>query len=104
LRHSGLGFAIVGSSDRWGVEKPDLGFFRQVVDTMALPAASLMYVGDRLDNDVRPAAAAGLIPVFLRRGPWAEILGSKSEVGPAYAVIDSLEELPGVVAGDPPSS
>jgi HAD superfamily hydrolase (TIGR01662 family) len=100
LKRSGLGFEMVGSSARWKVEKPDLGFFRHVIQAMALPAERLIYVGDRIDNDVRPAAVAGMKAVFLRRGPWAEMQsadgGSLPEV---YAVIDSLEELPSVVSG-----
>lgn len=103
LASSGLGFDMIGSSEKWGVEKPDPRFFQRIVETMHLPANRLVYVGDRLDNDVRPAAAAGLRPVFLRRGPWAEVLGARQDTSAAYAVIDSLEELPGVIATGPPS-
>ena len=34
---------------------------------------AVAYVGDRVDNDVLPAAAAGLFTVHLRRGPWGVI-------------------------------
>ena len=98
LAGSGLGFDMIGSSGRWGVEKPNHGFFRHVIDAMRMPAQSLMYVGDRLDNDIGPAARAGMRPVFLRRGPWAEILEAGRDLSDAYAVIDSLEELPSVFA------
>jgi len=33
----------------------------------------IAYVGDRLDNDIPPALAAGMIAVFVRRGPWGWI-------------------------------
>jgi len=65
---------------------------------MGLPRRQLIYVGDRLDNDKGPAARAGMRPVFLRRGPWAEILEAGRDLSDVYAVIDSLEELPSVVA------
>jgi HAD superfamily hydrolase (TIGR01549 family) len=103
LERSGLGFDVVASSGRWGVEKPDPRFFARLVEVMATPADQLIYVGDRIDNDVRPAAAAGIRAVFVRRGPWAEILEKTQDTSDAYAVIDSLEELPGVIAGGPPS-
>ena len=30
----------------------------------------IAYVGDRTDNDVLPAADAGMRPILIRRGPW----------------------------------
>ena len=60
----------VGSSERWGVSKPDPRFFARVCDELALPAEDVAYVGDRVDNDVAPALAAGMTAVHIRRGPW----------------------------------
>jgi FMN phosphatase YigB (HAD superfamily) len=48
-------------------------------------------VGDRIDNDVRPAAAAGMRAVWLRRGPWGVIPSAPPEE--AALVVDSLQEL-----------
>src|SRR3712207_7951264 len=45
----------------------------------------------RSDNDLRPAAAAGLRTVFVKRGPWGYIT---YEPGTASVEIDSLTELP----------
>ncbi|WP_425501352.1 HAD hydrolase-like protein [Phytoactinopolyspora mesophila] len=33
-----------------------------------------MYVGDRPDNDARPAMEAGMKTCLIRRGPWGHIL------------------------------
>jgi FMN phosphatase YigB (HAD superfamily) len=63
---------FVGSSGRWGVEKPDA-----------------VYVGDRVDNDVLPALEAGLQAVRIRRGAHAEV---ESPAG--VVTIASLDELP----------
>ena len=41
-----------------------------VVELAECDAAEVAYVGDRVDNDVLPAAAAGLVAVHVRRGPW----------------------------------
>lgn len=100
LAHRGLGFDMIGSSARWGVEKPDPRFFQHIAEAMQLPQGSLCYVGDRLDNDVAPAARAGMLAIFLRRGPWAEVLGGRPEQRDASAVIDSLDELPPLLAQD----
>ena len=80
---------FVGSSERWGVQKPDLGFFARVVDEAGAPADEILYVGDRVDNDVVPARAAGLHAVRVRRGAHA-LVESPAET----VTIDSLAELP----------
>jgi HAD superfamily hydrolase (TIGR01662 family) len=61
---------IVGSSAGWGVRKPERGFFERMVAEARASAGEVVYVGDRVDNDVLPARAAGLVAVHIRRGPW----------------------------------
>jgi FMN phosphatase YigB (HAD superfamily) len=80
---------FVGSSERWAVQKPDAGFFARVVDEAGVPAEEIVYVGDRVDNDVVPALAAGLRAVRIRRGAHARV---ESPVG--TVTIGSLTELP----------
>src|SRR5438067_710019 len=63
-------FDAVASSDSWGVWKPERAFFDRVVELAGAPADRIAYVGDRADNDVGPAIAAGLRGVHIRRGPW----------------------------------
>jgi HAD superfamily hydrolase (TIGR01509 family) len=83
----------VGSSERWGVWKPDLAFFARVVELAGVEAGKIAYVGDRVDNDVTPALAAGMVAVHIRRGPWGHL-----HEPPAGALrIRSLDELPGVL-------
>jgi FMN phosphatase YigB (HAD superfamily) len=48
-------------------------------------------VGDRFDNDLRPAAEAGLRTVFVQRGPWGYII---YEPGTIDLELGSLSELP----------
>ncbi len=90
---------LVASSATWGVEKPDPRFFERLVAELGLPPAAVAYVGDRVDNDVRPAAAAGLVAVFIRRGPWAWIQAGRDDPVEADLVVSSLAELPGALAG-----
>ncbi len=85
---------IVGSSVGWGVAKPAPEFFARLVAESGLGPAELAYVGDRVDNDVLPALAAGMTAIHVRRGPWGILHSPPPEV----AQIHSLAELPGVLA------
>jgi FMN phosphatase YigB (HAD superfamily) len=85
---------FVGSSARWGVEKPSPGFFARLAEEVGVEPAKIAYVGDRVDNDVVPALAAGMTAVHIRRGPW----GYLHEPPPGALRIRSLDELPGVFA------
>jgi FMN phosphatase YigB (HAD superfamily) len=85
---------LVGSSARWGVEKPAPEFFERIVTECGFAAGAIAYVGDRVDNDVVPALAAGMVAVHLRRGPW----GHLPEPPPAAISIRSLGELSGALA------
>jgi FMN phosphatase YigB (HAD superfamily) len=80
---------FVGSSERWGVEKPDSGFFAHVVEEAGAPAEEILYVGDRVDNDVLPALASGLRAVRIRRGAHAHVESPEDTV-----TVGSLDELP----------
>ena len=84
---------FVGSSGRWGVEKPSAAFFERVAAEAEVESSELAYVGDRVDNDVEPALAAGMSAVHVRRGPWGHLHDP-----PAAAIrISSLDELPGAL-------
>ncbi|HWA62524.1 MAG TPA: HAD family hydrolase [Caulobacteraceae bacterium] len=88
---------FIASSARWGVEKPSPAFFGKVVEAAGVAAGEIAYVGDRLDNDVLPAAAAGMTAVFIRRGPWGLIHATRPEAAQATHRIESLAELPGLL-------
>jgi HAD superfamily hydrolase (TIGR01549 family) len=94
----GLPVDLLASSDTWGVEKQDPRFFERIALELGLPAAEIAYVGDRLDNDVRPAAAAGMRAIFLRRGPWAWIQSPVDDPPEATLTVNSLAELPEALA------
>ncbi len=89
---------LVASSQRWGVEKPSPDFFERIATELDLPPSEIAYVGDRLDNDVLPAKRAGMLAVFIRRGPWGHIHATWPEVAEADHRIESLAELPVLLA------
>jgi FMN phosphatase YigB (HAD superfamily) len=85
---------FIASSTGWGVEKPSPAFFARVAETAGVAAHEIAYVGDRLDNDVLPARAAGMTAVFIRRGPWGVVHAQWPEATQANMRIESLAELP----------
>lgn len=90
----GIPLALIGMSADWGVHKPDPAFFERIARELELRPAAIAYVGDRVDNDVRPAHAAGMTAVLLRRGPWAWIQAGREDPPEADLVIEDLLELP----------
>ncbi|WP_067494338.1 HAD family hydrolase [Actinoplanes sp. TFC3] len=98
LRALDLPVDVIGTSDGWGVEKPSTAFFDRVIAEAGGDPASVLYVGDRLDNDVRPAQLAGVHTALIRRGPWGYVLVDPGVSGQCLFQIDSLAELPALVA------
>jgi FMN phosphatase YigB (HAD superfamily) len=94
----GLDVDVVGISALWGVEKPAPEFFARCVEAAGRPAERILYVGDRIDNDVRPTLEAGLQAAFLRRGPWGFIQRDEAALRRCRFRLDSLAELPALVA------
>ena len=95
LRDLGLPADLVATSDDWGVAKPDPGFFRKMIEVSPVGPGETLYVGDRLDNDIIPAARAGLRTALINRGPWAVIWRDDPAASQVPTLrIDSLAELP----------
>jgi HAD superfamily hydrolase (TIGR01509 family) len=100
LAAAGLQADFVASSEAWGVAKPDPAFFARLIAEAHVPAETILYVGDRLDNDILPARAVGMRTVFIRRGPWGHIHALKDEVALANLRVNSLHELTGLFSKD----
>jgi FMN phosphatase YigB (HAD superfamily) len=81
---------LTGSSGRWQFEKPAAGFFERIALEAAIPPEEIAYVGDRVDNDVEPALAAGMVAVHIRRGPWGYLHEPPSKA----IAVRSLGEVP----------
>ena len=86
---------LIGSSARWGVEKPAPAFFERIVAESGVAAGEIAYVGDRVDNDIRPAIDARMVAVHIRRGPWGHLF----DAPPRAISIRSLAELPEAFGG-----
>ncbi|MCA2212347.1 HAD family hydrolase [Jidongwangia harbinensis] len=94
LRALDLPSDMIATSDDWGVAKPDPGFFDAVAKETPYRPDETLYVGDRLDNDIRPAATAGFRTALILRGPWATIQQDDPEADRLATMrIESLAEL-----------
>jgi FMN phosphatase YigB (HAD superfamily) len=94
IRELNLPANLIATSEEWGAEKPSLEFFHKLVSASVFQPAEVLYVGDRLDNDIRPAQEAGLRTAFIRRGPWGYTVSEAIATAIADWAIDSLAELP----------
>lgn len=88
--------AILISADI-GVEKPSRGFFEKVSEAAGARPADVLYVGDRLDNDVLPAGSEGFQTALIRRGPWGYLHAERPQAAKADSIVDSLSQIPDLV-------
>ena len=90
---------VLATSDDLMAEKPSEEFFRAVMKLVGASSPSeVLYVGDRVDNDVLPAMAYGMRTCWLRRGPWGQLQEMPDGAEPDL-VLDGLGELPLLLQG-----
>ncbi|MFA1548481.1 HAD family hydrolase [Actinomadura chokoriensis] len=94
----GLDADVVGISEVWGISKPSYEFFERCAQLADTLPDRVLYVGDRIDNDVRPALEYGMRVAFLRRGPWGHIQEDDDALSKCLFVLDDLVGLPKLVA------
>ena len=81
---------LVASSGGLGVEKPSPAFFARLIELAGTEPDRIAYVGDRVDNDIVPAGEAGMVTVFVRRGPWGEVQAAWPGAARADVRVDDL--------------
>ena len=92
LRALGFEADVIAMSDEMGVHKPNPAFFARVLEMAGNPEpGQVAYAGDRVDNDVIPAIAAGMRAIWVRRGPWGLI--QQADSTHPTLVVGSLDEL-----------
>jgi len=79
-----------------GYRKPDTRFFEAALKAVGCPAGEAVFVGDTICNDIFPAKLVGLATVRHHVGfaAWQEARGAFELPD---KVLDSMEELPGVL-------
>ncbi|MCX7019984.1 MAG: HAD family hydrolase [bacterium] len=59
-------FDIAAISGELKLDKPHPGIFRWALEKAGVPAERALMIGDRIDNDIRPAKALGMKTLWLR--------------------------------------
>ena len=85
-------FEIIISSAEAGLEKPDPEIFRLALRTAGCLPAETCMIGDRLDNDIVPAAKLGMKTIWVRQGSFAEGNLNLIECKPDF-VVDRIDEI-----------
>ncbi len=98
MRRDGLdgAFDVWGVSDDVGLEKPDPRLFAHALSVAGTDPGGSVMIGDRLDNDVRPAKAVGMRAVWMLRGE-APDEPTGAQLAEADASIRTLDELPALL-------
>jgi HAD superfamily hydrolase (TIGR01458 family) len=76
--------------------KPSRSFFEHAIARLGAPPARILMVGDDVENDIRGAAAAGLVPALVRTGKFnpAHVDALR---GIPFHLVDSVADVPGLL-------
>ena len=85
-------FDVCVSSGDVGISKPDPAIFHMALEQAGCTPAESVMIGDRLDNDVRPAKALGLGTVRIRQGP-GRFQQPRDDAETPDATVADLDEL-----------
>jgi HAD superfamily hydrolase (TIGR01549 family) len=80
------------SSAEVGLEKPDPAIFRLALSRAECAPAEAVMIGDRLDNDIRPARLQGWKTIRILQG-FARFQSPRDEFDQADATVAELQEL-----------
>jgi HAD superfamily hydrolase (TIGR01549 family) len=72
--------------------KPDVRIFQEAARKIGVACEKIMYVGDRIDNDVVGASQAGMLPVLLKA-----YTNEKKSIPADVAFIETMTDLPELI-------
>ena len=72
--------------------KPDKRIFIEAAKQVDVPCANILFIGDRIDNDIKGALRAGMIPI-LKNTPE----NKQKTLPPTATRIDKLSEIPKLI-------
>ncbi|WP_423791917.1 TIGR02253 family HAD-type hydrolase [Methanocaldococcus indicus] len=85
-----LFFDEVVTSEEFGLGKPHIEFFKYGLKKLNLKPKEVIYVGDRVDRDIKPAKALGMITVRILKGKYKDMEDNISD----YKIENIKELLP----------
>lgn len=86
-------FTTTEVSEDLGISKPDLKFFKNILNRLDVRAEEAVMIGDRLDNDIIPAKKLGMKAILVKVGLFAVLEPREPSENPD-ATISSTTELP----------
>ncbi|MBR3077370.1 MAG: HAD family hydrolase [Oscillospiraceae bacterium] len=94
----GLGrfFSVIASSAELGVAKPNREIFLRALELAGCEPEHAVMVGDRLDNDIRPAKELGMMTIRVRKGLAVYMQPSCEAEVPDHTA-DCLADIPGLL-------
>jgi HAD superfamily hydrolase (TIGR01549 family) len=93
-------FSIIGISESVGYSKPDLRFFRYMLDEAGCRSEEVMMVGDRIDTDIVPARRLGMYTAWVRVGLYGlEGPEPAADIEMADLTVRSLADLADILLG-----
>lgn len=85
-------FDVILSSAEEGVSKPDLEIYRRALERAECLPQNAYMIGDRLDNDIQPAAELGMSTIWVKQGTFAytdlDLFDHKPDI-----VVEHIEEI-----------
>ena len=85
-------FDFIGISDVIGLEKPNPDFFALAAKELKLNPNEIIHIGNRIDNDVKPAKSIGMKTIWVMRGE-ANPNPTKEDLSLPDLAIPNLEKL-----------
>lgn len=84
-------FNVIIASAEAGIAKPDPEIFLMALEKAGCRADEAMMIGDRIDNDILPAARLGMHTIWVKQGMHRLADTSKLEILPEYTVAGICE-------------
>ena len=85
-------FKVILSSAEEGVAKPDLEIYRRAFERSGCMPENTYMIGDRLDNDIEPAAKLGMPTIWVKQGTFAysdlDMFSYKPDI-----IVEHIEEI-----------
>lgn len=88
-------FDVVVASAEAGVAKPDKRIFELALSQAGCSAREACMVGDRLDNDITPAAEMGMSTVWVRQGWFGMVNADLARFKPNF-IVDIISDVSGI--------
>jgi len=92
-------FGVIMASAEEGIAKPSPEIFLRAFEKAGCSAKNAAMIGDRLDNDITPAKALGMMTVWVKQG-YSSYSSPRGENETPDFTIDGIAELKDIFKGE----